>query len=118
MSRYLIDQIATPAEHPDAASLRGRRAPTATRRWRRSTSATRRPARRRGSTRAALFIFIGADAETDWLPPEIALDDRGYVLTGADVRDAGPLDARPRPLPARDERARASSPAATCASAR
>jgi thioredoxin reductase (NADPH) len=36
-----------------------------------------------------LFIFIGADAETGWLPPEIALDERGYVLTGADVRASG-----------------------------
>jgi thioredoxin reductase (NADPH) len=36
-----------------------------------------------------LFVFIGADAETGWLPSEIALDDRGYVLTGADVRTAG-----------------------------
>jgi thioredoxin reductase (NADPH) len=35
-----------------------------------------------------LFIFIGADAETAWLPPEIALDAKGYVLTGADVRAA------------------------------
>ncbi len=35
-----------------------------------------------------LFIFIGADAETAWLPPEIALDPRGFVLTGADVRAA------------------------------
>jgi thioredoxin reductase (NADPH) len=33
-----------------------------------------------------LFIFIGADAETDWLPPEIALDPKGYVFTGPDVR--------------------------------
>ena len=33
-----------------------------------------------------LYIFIGADAQTDWLPPEIALDERGYVLTGPDVR--------------------------------
>ncbi len=32
-----------------------------------------------------LYIFIGADAQTDWLPPEIALDERGYVLTGPDV---------------------------------
>jgi thioredoxin reductase (NADPH) len=32
-----------------------------------------------------LFILIGADAETAWLPPEIALDRNGYVLTGADV---------------------------------
>jgi thioredoxin reductase (NADPH) len=36
-----------------------------------------------------LFIFIGADAETAWLPPEIALDRRGYVLTGPDVHAAG-----------------------------
>jgi thioredoxin reductase (NADPH) len=36
-----------------------------------------------------LFIFIGADAETAWLPPEIALDAKGYVLTGPDVRAAG-----------------------------
>ena len=36
-------------------------------------------------TSGGLFIFIGADAETDWLPPEIALDERGYVLTGRDV---------------------------------
>jgi thioredoxin reductase (NADPH) len=35
-----------------------------------------------------LFIFIGADAETAWLPPEIALDRNGYVLTGSDVRHA------------------------------
>ena len=32
-----------------------------------------------------LFIFIGADAETGWLPDEIARDKRGYVLTGDDV---------------------------------
>ena len=36
-----------------------------------------------------VFIFIGADAETAWLPPEIALDPKGYVLTGPDVRNAG-----------------------------
>jgi thioredoxin reductase (NADPH) len=35
-----------------------------------------------------LFILIGADAETGWLPPEIALDDHGYVLTGPDVAAA------------------------------
>jgi thioredoxin reductase (NADPH) len=36
-----------------------------------------------------LFIFIGADAETGWLPPEIAVDPHGYVLTGSDVQAAG-----------------------------
>jgi thioredoxin reductase (NADPH) len=37
----------------------------------------------------ALFIFIGADADTAWLPPEIALDKRGYVLTGSDLGVSG-----------------------------
>lgn len=32
-------------------------------------------------------MFIGADAETGWLPPEIALDGHGYILTGPDVGD-------------------------------
>jgi len=36
-----------------------------------------------------LFMFIGADAETTWLPPEIALDPNGYVLTGPELQAAG-----------------------------
>jgi thioredoxin reductase (NADPH) len=32
-----------------------------------------------------LFIFIGADAETGWLPPDVARDRLGYVLTGDEV---------------------------------
>jgi thioredoxin reductase (NADPH) len=36
-----------------------------------------------------LFVFIGADAETQWLPAEIARDARGYVLTGDDLKRAG-----------------------------
>jgi thioredoxin reductase (NADPH) len=35
-----------------------------------------------------LFIFIGADAETGWLPADIARDRRGYVLTGDEVMKA------------------------------
>ena len=44
-----------------------------------------------------LFIFIGADAETSWLPPEVAKDPRGFVLTGPDVRTTGdwPLERDP-----------------------
>jgi thioredoxin reductase (NADPH) len=33
-----------------------------------------------------LYVFIGADAQTGWLPPQIALDERGYVLTGPEMR--------------------------------
>jgi thioredoxin reductase (NADPH) len=36
-----------------------------------------------------LFLFIGADAETAWLPSEIALDGHGYVLTGPDMKATG-----------------------------
>jgi thioredoxin reductase (NADPH) len=36
-----------------------------------------------------LFIFIGADAETEWLPADIARNTRGYVLTGDDLKKAG-----------------------------
>jgi thioredoxin reductase (NADPH) len=33
---------------------------------------------------AGLFILIGATPRTDWLPPELARDSRGFVLTGDD----------------------------------
>ena len=36
-----------------------------------------------------LFIFIGADAETEWLPADIARNERGYILTGDDVMKTG-----------------------------
>ena len=36
-----------------------------------------------------LFIFIGADAETGWLPDEVALDPKGFVMTGPDMLAAG-----------------------------
>jgi len=33
--------------------------------------------------------MIGADAETEWLPPVIARDENGYVLTGSDAAASG-----------------------------
>ncbi|OLT17862.1 thioredoxin reductase [Serinicoccus sp. CUA-874] len=32
-----------------------------------------------------LFLLIGAEPHCDWLPPELALDERGFVLTGRQV---------------------------------
>jgi hypothetical protein len=32
---------------------------------------------------------LQGNAETGWLPPEMALDRHGFVLTGSDVRAAG-----------------------------
>ncbi|HET7649011.1 MAG TPA: FAD-dependent oxidoreductase [Gaiellaceae bacterium] len=50
-------------------------------------------------TSGGLYIFIGADAETGWLPPEIALDTRGFVLTGAEVpREGWALERDPHLL--------------------
>ncbi|MFB0840352.1 FAD-dependent oxidoreductase [Arthrobacter sp. E44] len=34
-----------------------------------------------------LFIFIGAKPHTEWLQDTLALDDHGFVLTGADLED-------------------------------
>ncbi len=47
-----------------------------------------------------LYLSIGARPHTEWLPAEIARDDRGFVLTGADIpRDGSwPLERDPYPL--------------------
>jgi thioredoxin reductase (NADPH) len=34
---------------------------------------------------AALFIMIGGEPHTQWLPDEIARDEQGYVITGRDL---------------------------------
>ncbi len=51
---------------------------------------------------SAVFVFIGADAQTDWLPAAMIRDENGYVCTGRDVmdlaagrKDAWPLDRDP-----------------------
>lgn len=35
----------------------------------------------------ALFVLIGADPHTDWLPTEIARDPHGFLLTGEELSD-------------------------------
>lgn len=37
----------------------------------------------------ALFLLIGAEPHTDWLPDTIARDPGGFVLTGGDLPDGG-----------------------------
>lgn len=50
---------------------------------------------------SGLFILIGAEPPTDWLPEEIERDEAGYLLTGVDlIRDGSvvggwPLDRAP-----------------------
>jgi len=88
MSRYLVDQIVS---RPNI-EVRTRTALAAAHGEASLEAVDLRDADTGESTRVesgGLYIFIGADAETAWLPPEIALDGRGFVLTGADVSAAG-----------------------------
>ena len=88
MSRYLIDRIAT---RPNIRTLFGAE-PAAAHGEDGLEAIDVRDTATATTTRlesGGLYIFIGADAQTGWLPPEIALDARGYVLTGSDVRAAG-----------------------------
>jgi thioredoxin reductase (NADPH) len=34
----------------------------------------------------ALFVFIGTLPHSSWLPPEVLRNDKGFVLTGRDLR--------------------------------
>jgi thioredoxin reductase (NADPH) len=42
---------------------------------------------------SSLFVFIGAAPRTDWLPPGILRDDKGFLLAGPDLRTDGKLPA-------------------------
>jgi thioredoxin reductase (NADPH) len=53
---------------------------------------------------SALFIMIGAEPHTAWLPSELARDDRGFVEVGASLAEpsarerAWPLERLPFPM--------------------
>jgi thioredoxin reductase (NADPH) len=38
----------------------------------------------------SLFIFIGAAPKTDWLPKDVALDEKGFILAGPDLKTRAP----------------------------
>ena len=47
----------------------------------------------------ALFVMIGGEPNTQWLPDDIARDDHGYLLTGPDLPSVSEMDSgRPEPL--------------------
>ncbi|OBH58898.1 pyridine nucleotide-disulfide oxidoreductase [Mycobacterium colombiense] len=88
MSHYLIEQIATKANirvetRSEVVAAHGDEELEAIEVIDRSAGITsRRDAR-------VLFVLIGAEATTDWLPSEISRDEHGFVLTGTDAMQAG-----------------------------
>jgi thioredoxin reductase (NADPH) len=86
MSQYLIDQLAAKANVTIETETEvvgvdgGERLET--------IEVTRGLSGRRDRRRSdALFVFIGAHAETSWLPEDVIRDQWGYVCTGRDVVD-------------------------------
>ncbi|MEV8631611.1 FAD-dependent oxidoreductase [Streptosporangium sp. NPDC051023] len=89
MSRYLVDRIGRVprievALHTEVRELAGRDGLEAV-----VTVDTRTGRRRRVETRA-MFVFIGAEPCTTWLASVLAVDDKGFIVTGAD--DGLPLE--------------------------
>src|SRR3982075_3438906 len=95
MSRYLVDRIAGLSNvevltQTNVTGLEGRNGMLEAVRWRGRTSGEEVRRRIRH-----LFLFIGADPNTDWLSGSgIRLDPKGFVLTGADSRQ--PLETSRR----------------------
>jgi len=84
MSRYLIDQIAANDDvrvdiRSEIVALRGGSSVEGVDVIDKATGVT--------TTHDAhvLFVMIGADAVTDWMPPEVARDVNGFILTGPDA---------------------------------
>src|SRR4051794_18452952 len=88
MSRYLIDQIAARPNirtrtRTGVVEAHGDASLEAIDIHNSETDETRR------LESGGLFLFIGADAETAWLPQEVVRDQKGFVLTGPAVHEDG-----------------------------
>jgi thioredoxin reductase (NADPH) len=93
MSRYLIERLedmenVTVETEAEVVALEGTDTLTAIEVV---TGPERRPERRDSD---ALFVLIGGQAVTSWLPDQIIRDQWGYVCTGRDVLDLLPDRAR------------------------
>jgi len=87
MSHYLIEQIATKANirvetRSEVVAVHGDEQLDAIEVIDRRTGATSR------RDTKVLFVLIGAEAATDWLPSEISRDEHGFVSTGTDALKA------------------------------
>ncbi len=96
MSQYLIDQInerpnITVEPYTRVVSVGGEHSVETI-----CTVTGNEPARTREAD--ALFVMIGANAQTDWLPAELERDELGYVCTGRDLPGWADVDRSPYPL--------------------
>nr|WP_255523679.1 NAD(P)/FAD-dependent oxidoreductase [Terrabacter sp. MAHUQ-38] len=88
MSRYLIDEIEasptiTVVPNADVVDGRGEG-------WLSEiVVADRATGEQRSIAADGLFVMIGAQPHTSWLPDAVVRDRWGFLLTGADVREAG-----------------------------
>jgi thioredoxin reductase (NADPH) len=83
MSKYLIDQIAaTPnilvETSTEVLSMSGN--------GRLECLTLKTPNGQEVRSANSIFVFIGAAPKTDWLPKEIATDDKGFILSGPDLK--------------------------------
>ncbi|HEV2645187.1 MAG TPA: FAD-dependent oxidoreductase [Acidobacteriaceae bacterium] len=87
MSKYLIDQIeSTPnivvETCTEVVSMSGDA--------RLECLTLKTPAGEEKRPANSIFIFIGAAPKTDWLPDGIALDEKGFILAGPDLKTRAP----------------------------
>jgi len=83
MSKYLIDQIeATPnivvETGTEVASMSGD--------GHLQCLTLKTPGGEEVRPATSIFIFIGAAPKTDWLPKDIAVDNKGFILAGPDLK--------------------------------
>jgi thioredoxin reductase (NADPH) len=97
MSHYLIEQIATKANirvetQSEVVAVHGDERLEEIEVIDRKTGTTSR----RAAT--VLFVLIGAEAATDWLPSEIARDGHGFIVTGTEATTEGRWTADREPF--------------------
>jgi thioredoxin reductase (NADPH) len=93
MSRYLVDRIESLSNvevltETEIARLEGEDGKLRAVTWRHDPSGKelRRPMRH-------LFLFIGAEPNTDWLGSRVAVDGKGFVMTGGSVHRSRHLES-------------------------
>jgi thioredoxin reductase (NADPH) len=87
MSRYLVDRIAD-ARNVELLTNTEVRELVGEDRLEGIAVEDNRSGARRTLAARALFVFIGAEANTGWLQSAVELDERGFVLTGRELNDS------------------------------